>query len=1096
MTKRLAERVIDGFGLTSDQRDAALERARDVVVTAGAGSGKTRTLVARYASLLADGLEPRRVVAITFTEKAAREMRSRVREALNRLAVNATEVEERLLWVRLEAQMDSARIGTIHSLCAEILRAHPAEAGLDPLFEVLDEGLTAVLRSQIITNTTQALVEIPEYAPLFKQFKSGGVLALLDFLLARRLEAAEAFEQTNNSRQVILTALAQVLARPQLAEPLAELQAIPPDQLRREAGDKLADMLTTLLALWHRAQTALAAEDPFTCVECLFSARRENMRLNIGPRNSPIKDILTDLRDAFDQYINPLTGGAGSQDTPPNRETEQLFEQLQPLLRNAFQTMLSSYLQALNQRQALDFDGMEDGALQLLRRIEIRARWQTEISALLVDEFQDTNARQREIVEALSGQPGRLFVVGDERQSIYRFRRADVTVFRQVQAQVRQRGGLPKNLDLTYRAHDPLLQTTAGLLEIIMGTTQDETRPFHVPFAALRANRSIPPNHILGPHVELILGSGEDTSSARQTSARALVQRLAELRQSGQIRAWDDVALLFRASSGFADYENAFEEAGIPFVTVAGRGFYDRPEIRDVLNLLRALSNPADDLAMAGLLRSPAFGLSDSALYLLRLQAGQWAPYRQALQGDLSMLAAPDLASAQRARVTLAALLPSVNRIPVAELLKRLVDATDYRALLAADETNGGGRLWRNLDKLLGDAQASRQVNVNEFLDYLATLGDAGAREGEAPAEAQGTVRLMTIHKSKGLEFPLVVLADAGREPRGGSNQAFLLPGLGLAFRMDPEPILFRLSGQLEKQQNQAETQRLLYVALTRAMDKLLISGHATPARSGSGFKLTGWMEALCTAANLNVESLLEQAGTPLETHTEAGHPLRAWCLPAETTPASVQNPARQGLLTSQAAPLYQPLFLPPADSSPEEDQNRPIWRATGTSRAVPHNVIGKMVHKALELWLFPGNPRLDHLLETSALNAGLASEQQRTAATHRAWKLLERLHAHPIWEEMDGATERHHEVPYSRLHDGHTETGYIDLLYYSASGWQVLDFKTDAIANPTERDRLTQQYRAQMQRYLGAVTNLTGSKAHARLCFLDDHGSISLVEV
>ncbi len=1096
MTKKLAERVIDGFGLTNDQRDAALERARDVVVTAGAGSGKTRTLVARYASLLADGLEPRRVVAITFTEKAAREMRSRVREALNRLAVNAAEVEERLLWVRLEAQMDSARIGTIHSLCAEILRAHPAEAGLDPLFEVLDEGLTAVLRNQIITNTTQALVELPEYLPLFKQFKSGGVLSLLDFMLARRLESAEAFEQTNDSRQVILAALTKELTRPQLADPLAELEAIPPAQLRREVGDKLADMITTLLELWHRAQAALASGDPFACVECLFSARRENMRLNIGPRTSPIKDIITDLRDAFDQHLNPLTGGAASQDTPPNRETEQLFEQLQPLLRNAFQTMLSSYLQALSQRQALDFDGMEDGALQLLRRVEIRARWQAEISALLVDEFQDTNARQREIVESLAGQAGRLFVVGDERQSIYRFRRADVTVFRQVQAQVRQRGGLPKNLDLTYRAHDPLLQTTAGLLEVIMGTTQDETRPFLVPFTPLRANRAAPPVHILGPHVELILGSGEDTSTARQTSARALVQRLTELRQSGQILAWDDVALLFRASSGFADYENALEEAGIPFVTVAGRGFYDRPEIRDVLNLLRALSNPADDLAMAGMLRSPAFGLSDAALYLLRLQAGERVPYRVALQGDLSMLDVPDRAGAQRACDTLAALLPYVNRIPLAELLKRLVDATDYRALLAADETNGGGRLWRNLDKLLGDAQASRQVNVNEFLDYLATLGDAGAREGEAPAEAQGTVRLMTIHKSKGLEFPLVVLADAGREPRGGSNQAFLLPGLGLAFKMDPEPILFRLSEELEKQQSQAETKRLLYVALTRAMDKLLISGHATPGRSGNGLKLTGWMEELCVAANLNVENLLEQAGTPQESHTKAGHPLRAWCLPPETAPSSVPNAARQGLLTSQAIPLYQPLVVPPADPSPEEKQDRPIWRATGATRAVPHNVTGKMVHKALELWLFPGNPRLDKLLETAALNAGLASEQQRSEAVHRARQLLERLRAHPIWQEIDGAPDRHHEVPYSRLHEGRTEIGYIDLLYHSPSGWQVLDFKTDAIPNPTERDHLTQKYRTQMQRYLGAVTNLAGGKARARLCFLDDHGSISLVEV
>jgi ATP-dependent helicase/nuclease subunit A len=140
MSQVFAERVISIFKLTGGQKDAALERKRDVVVTAGAGSGKTRTLVARYASLLAEGLTPRRVVAITFTEKAAREMRSRVRDALVELIAQAETDDERKTWLDLNAQMDAARIGTIHSLCAEILRNHPAEAGIDPRFDVLDEG--------------------------------------------------------------------------------------------------------------------------------------------------------------------------------------------------------------------------------------------------------------------------------------------------------------------------------------------------------------------------------------------------------------------------------------------------------------------------------------------------------------------------------------------------------------------------------------------------------------------------------------------------------------------------------------------------------------------------------------------------------------------------------------------------------------------------------------------------------------------------------------------------------------------------------------------------------------------------------------------
>ena len=149
---------------------------------------------------------------------------------------------------------------------------------------------------------------------------------------------------------------------------------------------------------------------------------------------------------------------------------------------------------------------------------------------------------------------------------------------------------------------------TGDLLQEVMGTVEDPSRPYYVPFSPLRANRKTTPEYLSDPHIELVLGAGEDAASARPLAARALATRLLELKNQKQIHTWDDVTLLLRASTGFAAYENAFEEACIPFVTVAGRGFYDRPEIRDVINILRALADPADDLAMAGLLRSPLLG--------------------------------------------------------------------------------------------------------------------------------------------------------------------------------------------------------------------------------------------------------------------------------------------------------------------------------------------------------------------------------------------------------------------------------------------------------------------------------------------------------
>ena len=1098
MSETLAQRVVSSFSLTPDQRAAALERERDVVVTAGAGSGKTRTLVARYASLLADGLQPRRVVAITFTKKAAREMRARVREAISDLAQKADVEPERQHWIALGAQMDSARIGTIHSLCTEILRAHPAEAGIDPRFEVLDEGLAAALHVRIVEDTLKSLVEQPEFEPLLQAFGTSGLGNLLDYLLSRRLEVQGSFDQNMDSRKVILYTLEIALRSPVLAEPIAELRGIPRDSLLQNEGDKLASMVTDLLFLWQEAEAALARGDVIACAENLFQARREKMKGNIGKKVSAVKDTISTLRAAFDALLNPLTGGANSQDTHPNRESEMLFEQLQPLVRAAFTLLHQAYRAALQERQALDFDDLEYGALQLLKRADIRTRWQSELDALLVDEFQDTNARQRELVEALAGAPGRLFLVGDSRQSIYRFRRADVTVFRSIQERVRSEGGLVLDLDITYRAHDPLLMAMGDLLATVMGTEPDPARPYYVPFSALIAQKLAPPVYISGPHVELVLGAGADAGAARPAASQALAVRLLELKAAGQIRSWDEVALLFRASTGFVHYEDAFEEAGIPFVTVAGRGFYDRPEIRDVLNLLRALADPSDDLAMAGLLRSPAFGLTDAALYQLRLQNKLTVPYWTALQGDLSVLNEADQACAIRAVQILSGLLPLVDRIPVAELLKRLADATDYRAILATDDSSGtGGRLWRNLDKLLDDAGASKQINVRDFLEYLATLNDAGAREGEAPAEAQGAVRLMTIHKSKGLEFPVVVLADAGREPRGNSEAAFLLPELGLAFKLDPAPMLYRLAKWQDKQQSDAETQRLLYVALTRAKDKLLISGHAAPARSGSEFSVSAWMSDLCAAAGVELPSVLDQAGTPHETRTTSNQALRAWCIAAESAqPTATDLDGKGTYPESDELSLYMPLAEPlPALMEEDEPETLHIWRTTGTGTQVPPSVTGQMVHKAIELWLFPDDPRLIPMLEAAALNAGLASDEQRIEAVRRARELLERLQTHPLWEEINTAQERHHEIPYSRMTGDQAETGYIDLLYRTASGWQVLDFKTDLIRNVAQREALVAKYALQMQRYVSAVENLLAAPVQVRMCFLDDMGRVALVK-
>jgi ATP-dependent helicase/nuclease subunit A len=443
-------------------------------------------------------------------------------------------------------------------------------------------------------------------------------------------------------------------------------------------------------------------------------------------------------------------------------------------------------------------------------------------------------------------------------------------------------------------------------------------------------------------------------------------------------------------------------------------------------------------------------------------------------------------------------LLPLVDRIPVVELLKRAVDLTDYRAVLASDDSSGSnGRLWRNLDKLQTDAQTSGQVNVRDFLDYLAILNDAGSREGEATAEVQGAVRLMTIHKSKGLEFPVVVLADAGREPRSVSESAYLQPELGFSFKLDDPSMLYRLSKWQDKQQGDAESLRLLYVALTRAKDKLLISGHAAPARSGSALSVSAWMSDLCSAAGVDVATLFEEKKQPFETQTASGHTVSVWWSVEKSESEMAIHPEQAATLETSDPNLYASL-IEPTPTLDEQDEVNVLhtWRTTGTGKHVPAGVIGLMVHKAIELWCFPEDPNLIPLLESTALNAGLASEEQRVEAIRQTMELLQRLRAHPLWDEANSVDERRHEVPYTRIVGEYSETGYLDLLYRNQNGWQVFDFKTDIIRNNATRAKLIAQYKSQMFRYEKAVETLLGQTPKVSICFLDDHGRINLVQI
>jgi ATP-dependent helicase/nuclease subunit A len=1142
--------ILTQFRFTPDQKSAATRRSRAIAVTAGAGSGKTRVLVGRYLHLLEQGYVLRSLVAITFTDKAAREMRTRIR----------TEIQRRLgeapsdVWQAAFTELDAARISTIHSLCAEVLRAHPAEAGLDPNFVVLEEGQSAAWQAQAI-ETALAWIETAlawattrsDIAPLFGLFPESGLRALLSTLIKKRLDVAALWATSASLERVITHWLDKqfTVAWHDALCTLAELRS-------PHADDKLEIARRAVLARWQEVAAARATSDWTTLFNNLFQLRQatstQGQKANWNAADlEATREAMRTVRDQYDAEFKPVIGAEGSL----NFALDQQLAAILPALRQLHERVLQEYDRLKDEQHALDFDDLEGRAAALLAaQPAVRDRWQRDVRAVLVDEFQDTNARQRDIVYTLSnftqagslralsakqshlqqqeiassqktllamtGSPtGELFIVGDAKQSIYKFRGADVSVFQQVQADIQAAEGFTVDLDLTFRAHQALVQTLNALLRPVLGEAADLTQPYEVPFAELRAQRKKPEKEVRrAPFVEFHLGVGENAARGRAAAAAALAQRLHTLHHDEDF-AWSDMALLFRATSGFGVYEDALEHAGIPFVTIAGRGFYDRPEIRDVLNALAAIHDPTDDLALAGLLRSPAIGLSDAELYRLRFAdgsdelralwetlsitphlpvgAGVASPEREAISSGHNATASLNSVRSDAYRL-IAELHNLAGRVSAADVLKRFLDATHYRTLLSA--VPQGHRLRRNVDKLLADAHASQLISLGEFLEYVQTLEDNGAREGEAPVEAGGAVQLMTVHKAKGLEFPVVVMADAAHETRHPSGKVLLDDQLGLQIDLSDadgaHPIGCRLARLNDQAKDDAEDKRLLYVAATRAKEKLIISGHAKLS-SKSTLTLSGWLNRLGEVVELNTIPIAQPIITPRP--LELNHPIGCVLYPPVEAEPKMSNADTAIAPANDLQPSALVAPLPRNQPSEINTQQSHVWRVVPqVKRPIgPAWVIGQLTHEALRRWRFPDRSDFDAFLLPFALEAGLIDHTEIQATISEVRRMLRRFQAHPLYAEIEKA-DRLHEVPYALPGD----TGVIDLLYRAGGGWTIVDFKTDEVRSIEEMlvtiER--EKYAEQVQRYMDAITPQAGQRPRGRLVFLRVGSAIQMEEI
>jgi ATP-dependent helicase/nuclease subunit A len=1058
--------------LTDAAARLRIETALDenLCVEAAAGTGKTTVLVNRVVNLLATGrLSVDELVVITFTEKAAAELATRVRDALERRAGPAAgEERDRLLVAARD--LYRAHIETIHSFATALLRERPVEAGIDPLFEVL-QGLAGALAFDTVYERFQdQLLSEP--------------LEELEVALRRGIglrELREACEHLNQHRYLL--ALRPLPAVPdglegavaQLTEIADELQAI----LVRQTPPGEDKAVPVVVAIMEWVQ-GLGQVEP---------AERERMLIAGGPPAKPSsgtkgnwggeKPRLKELREQYDEVVAQ---------TAVRLRSNALLGLLPHVER-----FVGDYARERRRAGLADFDDLLFWARDMLRDSPpARDYFRRRFRAVLIDEFQDTDPVQAELALLLTSDdepggdwrelrpgPGRLTVVGDPKQSIYRFRRADITVYERVKDGPLAGGS--EQISTNFRSNPAMLAALNQVFNAVL-SVDPGMQPGNVALEAAPdadpARR--PPIVFLEGDVE---GSAADERRAEGQTLAGMLHLMHEQRWEIRDRrdggwracAWGDMAILMPSRTGLDVYEAELAAAGIPYRHEGARDFFQRDEVRDLVWVLSAIDDPTDRIALVGALRSSAFALSDDELVI------------RAAEGALSYFARPGESEPMNAALAeLQDLHRAGGQLSLPELMRRVVERTRLVefALTRPDGEQGAA----NLLAIVDDARMFASVGgggLRPFIRHLRTSMENEATEIEATVaeETDDVVRIMTMHGAKGLEYPIVALANLGTKPQltsspvpaeresflhfqvgtGNDHGHFATPGYEAAW-----------AG--EKAHFEAERLRLLYVAATRARDHLVIPcvGGRLGAKHLLG-QITGALpfdddELVHTVAVADldvpvVDALRTEAVT--ESGVDAAVAARAqWQLDTESVKrtAAVERHIETASSRERArGPLAA------------EVESFGATLLVGDGPPLP---IGDAVHMVMERITIATAEDLRTVADDVCLEGAIAEQVDDVVtmceACLRAPSLRRALAADRLWREVSFVLSD--AEPDSDRDTGPLVNGRVDLVFRDADELVVIDYKTDAGVTPEDAAQHTlTRHGGQADAYRRALSAATG---------------------
>ena len=841
------------MGLRGRQKEA-IDPSRSVCVVAGAGTGKTHILISKYIDLLERGYNSSDILALTFTRKAASEMKERVEAALD---LQVSESPSR--WRHIRDEFIWADISTFHSFCSKVLHEFPIEANISPDFIIIDELQAKRLQEEALEACLHSPSGISRESicRLLGDTDEWHVKGYLRELYKNRIFVEEFFKELDADDEVIIERW-----KSQFCDFQKEILSV--FQSNKELWDTIAELhrlasacrkdkdgaMKYLRSIEPHLVDLMEQRSPEIVLSAMIELSGIKGRTNMGSSTNWKPEDLKSLRYSYARLQSFFAANGPLLEIQAGDEdfSKYALGFLRDL-RNAFKEYLKNVDELKRQSGGIDFSDMIFAAYRLFRDHKdlVRAHFINRYHYILIDEFQDTDPIQCKIIWTILGnlkeKSDRLFVVGDPKQSIYLFRDADVTLFKEMQ-EIIQDGlkGKIVPLNINFRSAPQIVYFVNYLFSKILSSS---SKPWEFGYEPLdvsheRINDSGSVELLLAPSTM----DGQERSNREAEMIARRIQNLIETENkeiywdeckrklsSPRPAQYSDVAILLQRRTNLRYLERALQKYGIPYHVSSGLGFYERQEVVDLFNLLKFLDNILDDVALYGILRSPYFGISDVQLHKIA-ESGRgslWSRVQQCSQLHES--------SAVSNAVRLLEDWSSRAHVePIADLLRGIIESSGIYAAYGGLED--GSRIIANLEKFLQIARNAQMHGITLISDFVAELElliDEAPMEGEGQIDTENAnvVKIMTVHASKGLEFPIVVIPDMAGKGEKDRPPLMVDEILGIGLRVPDPSNEYKLRDTFQLQllkmrrdeKSEAERKRLFYVAVTRAKDHLILCG-------------------------------------------------------------------------------------------------------------------------------------------------------------------------------------------------------------------------------------------------------------------------------